>query len=78
MGKKNRKTKSVTCDICEDTASTHKHYGSKGNVCYSCRAFFRRCVRKNKIPVAILCNGYPVKAGTCPIKPETRSLCRYI
>ena len=68
---------SGTCHVCGDKASHHKHYGCNAQVCYSCRAFFRRCVKKKKIPVAIQCNNYLYGPGTCPIQPETRSLCRY-
>ena len=67
----------ATCHVCGDKASTHKHYGSRQKVCYSCRAFFRRCVKKRKIPMAILCKSYLIEApGTCQIRPDTRSFCR--
>ena len=67
-----------TCQVCGDKAPHQQHYGCKAEVCYSCRAFFRRCVKKNIIPVKIQCNSFLIKAGTCQIKPETRSVCRYV
>ena len=78
MGKRKAINFTATCNVCGDKASTHKHYGSQEKVCYSCRAFFRRCVKKKKIPVAIMCNSYLVGPGTCQIRPQTRSICRYV
>ena len=66
-----------TCEICGDKAPKQQHYGCKAEVCYSCRAFFRRCVNKNINPLKIQCNSFLIKVGSCQIKPETRSLCRY-
>ena len=67
-----------TCEICGDKAPKQQHYGCKAEVCYSCRAFFRRCVNKNINPLKIQCNSFLIKVGSCQIKPETRSVCRYV
>ena len=78
MGRKTTAKVTAICHVCGDKASHHKHYGCNAEICFSCRAFFRRCVKKNKIPEKILCNSFLVEAGTCQIKPNTRSICRYV
>ena len=77
--KRLKKSLSERCQVCSDKASTQQHYGSKVHLCFSCRAFFRRCVQKNRIFVEIQCNNYILQAaGTCQITPENRSVCRYV
>ena len=74
-----KKTLTETCQVCGDKASKQQHYGSKAIVCFSCRAFFRRCVQKKKKLIEVQCNSFLLQAsGTCQIKPETRSVCRYV
>ena len=77
--KRLKKSLSERCQVCSDKASTQHHYGSKVHLCFSCRAFFRRCVQKNRIFAEIQCNNYILQAaGTCQITPENRSVCRYV
>ena len=64
------------CYVCGDKSSSHSHYGSK--VCFSCRAFFRRLVRKGKMPDKSSCNKLSIEGiGQCPIIGITRQLCRF-
>ena len=53
-----------------DLANTHKHFGGAAS-CFSCRAFFRRVVRK-KEPTK--CQG---GHQICVIDIKTRALCAY-
>jgi len=56
------------CLVCTDLANTHKHFGGAAS-CFSCRAFFRRTVRK-KEPTK--CQG---GHKNCVIDLKTRALC---
>ena len=77
--KRRRKSLSERCQVCSDKASTQQHYGSKAHLCFSCRAFFRRCVKQNREFVEIECINHILQAaGTCQITPENRSVCRYV
>lgn len=64
------------CEVCEDFASSFKHYGAK--VCFSCRAFFRRVAHGNKIPTLENCNRITSDIGKCPVKKSTRHLCWWV
>ena len=57
------------CQICNDAATSHKHFGGSYS-CYSCRAFFRRIVRKSKTNP---CRNY----RNCEINIENRKNCGY-
>ena len=51
---------------------------SLNEVCFSCRAFFRRLVRKSKLPDKSSCNKLSIEGvGHCPMKGKTRQLCRF-
>ena len=58
------------CLVCTDLANTHKHFGGSAS-CFSCRAFFRRTVRKKQ----------PTKCQeghqNCVVDIKTRALCAY-
>ncbi|XP_023334818.1 oxysterols receptor LXR-alpha [Eurytemora carolleeae] len=58
------------CKVCGEEAGRHSYYG--GQVCASCRAFFRRSVNSgaNK---AYFC----VKNGNCEVNSKTRKQCQY-
>ena len=58
----------VPCQVCQDTANDHVHYGA--TACYSCRAFFRRCQVKISTQE---CNN---KDNNCQIDKVTRRLCQ--
>ena len=68
--KKANKIKELTfkCHVCEDFADGHVHFGARF-ICYSCKAFFRRSIRKTKpIPACGL-------LGDCKIDTEERTKC---
>ena len=56
------------CHVCGDEAGKHKHYG--GQVCKSCRAFFRRAVEHSKF-VVFGCK----HSGNCNINHKSRTRC---
>ncbi len=58
----------VTCQVCDDIANDHIHYGAI--VCYSCRAFFRRGVTSN---APFYCS----QDKQCKIGKATRKHCQY-
>ena len=62
------------CSICSDKASSHCHYGTT-KICFSCRAFFRRVVRKKKVLLKRNCNRVSTELGKCPMTVKTRHLC---
>ena len=77
--KRRRKSLSERCQVCSAKASTQQHYGSKAHLCFSCRAFFRRCVKQNREFMEIECINHILQAaGTCQITTENRSVCRYV
>ena len=48
--------RSTICAICsEDTGNYHLNYGA--SACYSCRAFFRRAIQKDRNPQFICKRG---------------------
>ena len=63
-------TSKFKCYEFSDLANTHKHFGG-GASCFSCRAFFRRIVRKKK---PTKCQGGP---QTCVIDVINRAVCAY-
>ena len=75
---KRRKAKEIQlkgkCVVCGDKASSMNHYGSK--VCFSCRAFFRRVVKQDKVPEEKNCGKLSNVIGQCEIGIKTRRLCR--
>ena len=73
--KRRKNNLSETCIICADKASTHMHYGVS-KVCFSCRAFFRRIVRRKSIPKKDFCNRTTGHVGQCEVNTKTRHLCR--
>ncbi|TRY73543.1 hypothetical protein TCAL_03366 [Tigriopus californicus] len=58
------------CHVCGEKAGKHSYYG--GQVCPSCRAFFRRSVQ-SKYSDVYTCS----KTGSCPITLKTRKNCQY-
>ncbi len=50
----------VNCKVCFDLTPKHIFYG--GQVCESCRGFFRRAVKSRKKAMAHVCHQRPVKA----------------
>ena len=58
----------VRCQICGDVANDHNHYGALA--CYSCRAFFRRCLIKLQFECVN-------QDGICHVDIITRKLCPY-
>jgi hypothetical protein len=58
------------CFVCGEKAGKHSYYG--GQVCPSCRAFFRRSVQ-SKYSDVYACG----KAGACSITLKTRKNCQF-
>ena len=75
--KRRKNNLSEICIICTDKASTHMHYGVS-KVCFSCRAFFRRIVRRKSVPKKDFCNRTTGQVGQCEVNTKTRHLCRYV
>ena len=61
------------CSVCGCQSGEKTHYG--GKVCFSCKAFFRRCVRKGSTPQIAFCNRISEKVGECKLTERTRNLC---
>jgi hypothetical protein len=62
--------RSTICAICsEDTGNFHLNYGA--SACYSCRAFFRRAIQKDRNPNFICKRG-----GGCEITVKSRRSCQ--
>ena len=62
------------CHVCHSPAGKHNYYG--GQVCESCRAFFRRTVQSESQGSTAECK----LSGQCPIDSKSRkscSVCRY-
>ena len=59
------------CAVCGDKASKYRysHYGATS--CFSCRAFFRRTVKKSKHEI------FYCSSGNCQIDAVTRKKCPY-
>ena len=59
------------CAVCGDKASKYRysHYGATS--CFSCRAFFRRTVKKSKHEI------FYCSSGNCQIDVVTRKKCPY-
>lgn len=56
------------CQICQDSANEHQHFGAK-HACFSCKAFFRRVIRsETKLP-------FCQKNNECQINSSTRTEC---
>merc|ERR1719400_1182638 len=58
------------CRVCGERAGKHSYYG--GQVCPSCRAFFRRSVQSGYNATY-----YCVKEGDCEVTLKTRKNCQY-
>ena len=58
------------CRVCGERAGKHSYYG--GQVCPSCRAFFRRSVQSGYNATY-----YCVKEGACEVTLKTRKNCQY-
>lgn len=58
------------CHVCGEKAGRHSYYG--GQVCPSCRAFFRRSVQSG-YNATYFC----IKEGNCEINLKTRKNCQY-
>merc|ERR1719410_1465284 len=58
------------CEVCGEHAGRHSYYG--GQVCPSCRAFFRRSVQSG-YNLSYCC----VKSGDCVVTLRTRKNCQY-
>lgn len=58
------------CEVCGEHAGRHSYYG--GQVCPSCRAFFRRSVQSG-YNLSYCC----VKSGDCSVTLRTRKNCQY-
>ena len=61
--KRKKFIRKVKCQVCEDVANDHIHYGA--TTCYSCRAFFRRSITAH---AHYKC----AKNNNCVINPQTR------
>ena len=61
--KRKKFIRKVKCQVCEDVANDHIHYGA--TTCYSCRAFFRRSITAH---AHYKC----AKTNNCVINPQTR------
>jgi len=59
------------CDVCGERAGKHSYYG--GQVCPSCRAFFRRSVQSN-VSQSFKCS---IRTGSCKITLKTRKSCQF-
>lgn len=66
----NEPKRSKICSVCRGEAETyHLNYGV--SACFSCRAFFRRCIQKDNAGT------FHCKRGeTCDVTPETRRKCQ--
>ena len=71
INKKRRKDilKNAVCQICSDAANEYKHFGGS-NICFSCKAFFRRAVRSQREKK---CKQF----GDCKINFVNRKSCHY-
>jgi len=58
------------CHLCGERAGKHRYYG--GDVCPSCRAFFRRSVQSG-YNATYCC----VKDGSCEVTSKTRKNCQF-
>jgi len=58
------------CGVCGDKAGKHSYYG--GQVCASCRAFFRRSVQ-SKYYELFVCK----KSESCEVTPKNRKGCQF-
>merc|ERR1719357_2481288 len=58
------------CEVCGESAGKHSYYG--GEVCPSCRAFFRRSVQSG-YNATYCC----VRDGNCEVTLKTRKNCQY-
>eukprot|EP00094_Tigriopus_californicus_P013670 TCALIF_13227-PA protein Name:"Similar to thrb Thyroid hormone receptor beta (Paralichthys olivaceus)" AED:0.35 eAED:0.38 QI:0/0/0/0.5/1/1/2/0/516 len=64
------KRRSKVCSICKGESETyHLNYGASS--CFSCRAFFRRAIQKDRDPKFVCKRG-----GKCEITLKTRKQCR--
>ena len=61
----------AVCSVCGDKASKYRysHYGTTS--CFSCRAFFRRTVKKSKHEI------FYCSTGDCIIDVNSRKKCPY-
>ena len=66
--KRKKFIRKVKCQVCEDVANDHIHYGA--TTCYSCRAFFRRSITAH---AHYKC----AKTNNCVINPQTRQRFSY-
>lgn len=70
MGLNSDKRRSKVCSICKGESETyHLNYGASS--CFSCRAFFRRAIQKDRNPKFVCKRG-----GKCEITLKTRKQCR--
>merc|ERR1719356_2382251 len=60
----------IPCHVCGEKAGKHSYYG--GQVCPSCRAFFRRSVQSG-YNLTYAC----VKSKNCEMSLKTRKNCQY-
>ena len=60
----------LSCHVCGGEAGKHSHYG--GQVCNSCRAFFRRAVQGGKTG-RFTCK----EQGACTIEPKSWKSCKF-
>ena len=80
-------TKANKCQVCEATAGKHNYYG--GNVCTSCRGFFRRSIQSKQYPLFICIgscaktrfNEIPIvtekeRLALCKIDSKSRKSCK--
>merc|ERR1712130_958162 len=68
--RKSRAAEVRDCHVCGERAGKHSYYG--GQVCPSCRAFFRRSVQSG-YNATYFC----VKDGNCEVTLKTRKNCQY-
>jgi len=68
--KKSRAAEVRECHVCGERAGKHSYYG--GQVCPSCRAFFRRSVQSG-YNATYFC----IKDGNCEVTLKTRKNCQY-
>ena len=63
--------KRAACDVCgEEADRPHLNYGA--NVCFSCRAFFRRAHNADAAAPQFVCK----TGGQCEITPKNRRRCQ--
>ena len=65
--KRKKFIRKVKCQVCEDVANDHIHYGA--TTCYSCRAFFRRSITSHS-------HYKCAKTNSCEINSQTRKQCQ--